>query len=247
MPRRAGRASWCCRSSRRRATASRTPTRRARSAEPVPGPATEAWAAVAAETGVVVVGGVCELDADGAVRNTAVVSGPTGAAGPLPQAPPVGPRDRAVHDRRRGAARRRHAGRAARHRRLLRPLVPRARARARPRRRGGPRVPEQPVALARPAGAAAPGRRDRPRDGAREPRARRGRRSLRHRARTPLARRRAGGRRRRHPPGHGRRTTIGRPSRSPRSTSQRPATSGGASGTTCSRTGAPGCTGRGSP
>ena len=48
------------------------------SAEPVPGPATDAWSAVAAETGVVVVGGVCELDADGAVRNTAVVVGPDG-------------------------------------------------------------------------------------------------------------------------------------------------------------------------
>ena len=48
------------------------------SAEPVPGPTTDAWSAVAAESGAVVVGGVCELDGDGAVRNTAVVVGPDG-------------------------------------------------------------------------------------------------------------------------------------------------------------------------
>jgi predicted amidohydrolase len=47
-------------------------------AEPIPGPTTEAWGAAAAAAGVVVVGGICELDADGAVRNTIVVLGPDG-------------------------------------------------------------------------------------------------------------------------------------------------------------------------
>jgi predicted amidohydrolase len=48
------------------------------SAEPVPGPTTDAWAAAAAAADVVVVGGVCELDADGGVRNSAVVVGRDG-------------------------------------------------------------------------------------------------------------------------------------------------------------------------
>jgi predicted amidohydrolase len=47
-------------------------------AEPVPGPTTDAWEAVAADTGAVLVGGVCELDPDGRVRNSAVVIGPAG-------------------------------------------------------------------------------------------------------------------------------------------------------------------------
>jgi predicted amidohydrolase len=42
-------------------------------AEPVPGLSTDAWAEAAARLGVVVVGGVCELGADGALRNSAVV------------------------------------------------------------------------------------------------------------------------------------------------------------------------------
>lgn len=47
-------------------------------AEPVPGPTSEAWTAAAAKTGAIVVGGICELDPDGALRNTAVVVGPEG-------------------------------------------------------------------------------------------------------------------------------------------------------------------------
>jgi 5-aminopentanamidase len=43
------------------------------SAEPVPGPTTRAWQEAAARHGVVVVGGICELDDDARVRNTAVV------------------------------------------------------------------------------------------------------------------------------------------------------------------------------
>jgi predicted amidohydrolase len=49
------------------------------SAEPVPGPATALWGAAAADAGVTVVGGICELDAHGSARNTAVVIGPDGA------------------------------------------------------------------------------------------------------------------------------------------------------------------------
>lgn len=42
-------------------------------AEPVPGPTTEAWQAAAARTGCTVVGGLCELDGSGRLRNSAVV------------------------------------------------------------------------------------------------------------------------------------------------------------------------------
>jgi predicted amidohydrolase len=42
-------------------------------AEPVPGPTTEAWKAAAARAGCTVVGGLCELDGSGRLRNSAVV------------------------------------------------------------------------------------------------------------------------------------------------------------------------------
>jgi predicted amidohydrolase len=42
-------------------------------AEPVPGPATEAWQEAAVRTGCTVVGGVCELDSSGRLRNSAAV------------------------------------------------------------------------------------------------------------------------------------------------------------------------------
>ena len=42
-------------------------------AEPVPGPTTEAWQAAAVPTGCAVVGGLCELDSSGRLRNSAVV------------------------------------------------------------------------------------------------------------------------------------------------------------------------------
>lgn len=42
-------------------------------AEPVPGPTTDAWGEAAARHGLVVVGGICEVDPDGALRNSAVV------------------------------------------------------------------------------------------------------------------------------------------------------------------------------
>ena len=42
-------------------------------AETIPGPASNAWAAAAARLGVVVVGGICEVDPEGKLRNSAVV------------------------------------------------------------------------------------------------------------------------------------------------------------------------------
>ncbi|MCU1529853.1 MAG: Nitrilase/cyanide hydratase and apolipoprotein N-acyltransferase [Frondihabitans sp.] len=48
-------------------------TEAARAAEPVPGPTTERWAALATGLGVVVVGGVCERDDAGRLRNSVVV------------------------------------------------------------------------------------------------------------------------------------------------------------------------------
>ncbi len=41
-------------------------------AETIPGPASNAWAAAAARLGVVIVGGICEIDAEGNLRNSAV-------------------------------------------------------------------------------------------------------------------------------------------------------------------------------
>ena len=52
----------------------------AAAAETIPGPATEAWARAARETGAVVVGGVCERDGD-RVYNAVAVVGPDGLAG----------------------------------------------------------------------------------------------------------------------------------------------------------------------
>ena len=165
------------------------------------------------------------------------------AAGPLPQAAPVGPRDRALRAGRRGAAGRRHAGRATRGRRLLRPLVPGARARAGPRRRRDRRLPEQLLALAGPGRAAAPRRGDGDRDGPRQPPAHRGRRPLRDGARTRWVGAAlvvdADGVLLAPPPADDRPGIV-----SPPSTSPRRATSAGAPGTTCSPTGGPGCTGR---
>lgn len=43
------------------------------SAEPIPGPTTHGWAQLARALDLVVVGGVCERDGDGALRNSAVV------------------------------------------------------------------------------------------------------------------------------------------------------------------------------
>jgi predicted amidohydrolase len=45
----------------------------AAAAEPIPGPTTARWAELAQRFGLVVVGGVCERDAGGALRNSAVV------------------------------------------------------------------------------------------------------------------------------------------------------------------------------
>jgi predicted amidohydrolase len=45
----------------------------AAAAEPIPGPTTDGWTALAHRLEVVIVGGVCELDPDGALRNSAVV------------------------------------------------------------------------------------------------------------------------------------------------------------------------------
>ena len=47
-------------------------------AEPVDGPSVRAWHEAARAHGLVVVAGLCELDADGALRNSAVVVDPTG-------------------------------------------------------------------------------------------------------------------------------------------------------------------------
>ncbi|HEY9370333.1 nitrilase-related carbon-nitrogen hydrolase [Streptomyces sp.] len=47
-------------------------------AEPLDGPTVTAWAAAAARHGMVIVGGFCERDEDGAVRNSAVLVDPTG-------------------------------------------------------------------------------------------------------------------------------------------------------------------------
>jgi predicted amidohydrolase len=47
-------------------------------AEPAPGPTTEAWQAAAERTGCTVVGGLCELDRSGRLRNSAVVVDPSG-------------------------------------------------------------------------------------------------------------------------------------------------------------------------
>ncbi len=50
----------------------------AASAEPIDGPTVRGWVAAAAAHDLVVVGGLCERDADGALRNSAVVVDPTG-------------------------------------------------------------------------------------------------------------------------------------------------------------------------
>ena len=42
-------------------------------AETIPGPASDGWAAAAARLGVVIVGGICEVDPEGRLRNSAVV------------------------------------------------------------------------------------------------------------------------------------------------------------------------------
>jgi 5-aminopentanamidase len=42
-------------------------------AEPIDGPTVRAWTELARRRAIVIVGGICELDADGALRNTAVV------------------------------------------------------------------------------------------------------------------------------------------------------------------------------
>jgi predicted amidohydrolase len=49
-----------------------------RCAEPVDGPAVAAWRERAAAHGIVIVAGLCEIDADGALRNSAVVVDPSG-------------------------------------------------------------------------------------------------------------------------------------------------------------------------
>jgi predicted amidohydrolase len=51
------------------------------SAEPVPGPTTRAWQEVATRLGVVIVGGVCELDEQSRLRNTVVVVDESGVRG----------------------------------------------------------------------------------------------------------------------------------------------------------------------
>jgi predicted amidohydrolase len=50
-------------------------------AEPVPGPTTRAWQEAAAALEVVVVGGICEVDDDDRIRNTAVVVDAGGVCG----------------------------------------------------------------------------------------------------------------------------------------------------------------------
>ena len=47
-------------------------------AQPADGPTIQAWASVARELGVVIVGGFCERDEEGRVRNSAAVIDPTG-------------------------------------------------------------------------------------------------------------------------------------------------------------------------
>jgi predicted amidohydrolase len=50
----------------------------AAAAEPIPGPTTDGWTALAHRLGLVIVGGVCERDPAGALRNSAVVVDGTG-------------------------------------------------------------------------------------------------------------------------------------------------------------------------
>ena len=109
-------------------------------AQPVPGPATQAVAQACAEDDIHVVLGMLERDADGTLFNTAVLLGPSGIAGPLPQDPPAAPGRRSLSGRRRrlhlsGG----HACRPGRLVDLLRPALPGALPRARSPRRAGDR------------------------------------------------------------------------------------------------------------
>ena len=220
-PRRAAPTSWCCRSSRRRATASRTPRRRAPrpsrcpGRRPMPGRpsrprrAPSWWAASASSTGR-------------RVRNTAVVVGPDGllaryrklhlwgretelfttgdARRPSSTRPPGGSASASATTSGSPSTRARWRSPARRSSRS------RATSRTRRAQQGLPHLDVVTAARHR----------------ARQPRPPRGRRSLRHRARPPLARSRAGRRRRGHAPGHRRPTTTGRRRRLPRSTAPRP-------------------------
>jgi 5-aminopentanamidase len=56
-----------------------SPTEAHRAAEPIPGPSSSAWSEAASRLGVVVVGGICELDPQGVLRNSAVVIDADGA------------------------------------------------------------------------------------------------------------------------------------------------------------------------
>ena len=234
------------RSSRRRATASRTPTRRGRRPSRCPGrrprpgrPArprpASSWSAASASS-----------TRDGArAQHARWSSAPDGLLARYRKLHLWGRETELFTTGDERAARGRHARGPHRHRHLLRPLVPRARARAGPGRRGDPRRSR------------ATSRTRRPRTGCRT-----------STSSPPLATAhvnrvhlvvadRCGTER-----GHrwlgaalvvdadgtllraaARRRPAGAP-RSPRSTSPRPATSAGARGTTCSPTGGPGCTGR---
>ena len=70
-------------------------------AEPVPGPTTEAWTASAAETGAIVVGGICELDRRRRAAQHRVVVGPDGLLARYRKLHLWGRESRAVRDRRR--------------------------------------------------------------------------------------------------------------------------------------------------
>ena len=117
-------------------------------AEAIPGPTTEALAAVAKERGVVIVASLFERRAPGLFHNTAVVIDADGqAAGHLPQdAHPGRPallREILLHPGRPGVPRLGHGVRAHRRARLLGPVVPGGRPPHGAGRRAHPVLPDR--------------------------------------------------------------------------------------------------------